>query len=654
MKRRASRAAAASATSTDAQSVGDDMLLSSSVPEDQQSHFGALSQSWSSEASVLADMQSACEQFGTQLEQDYQYHNQPGHSGSLSTSATLPTTVTPDLDLSLWLGGSLPTLDNSAQPFEPRESSIALPKSPASSSHRAGGDQDGSNVVNINTQQSLPEGLSPRDLPYVREEWTPSPSQLSEGLDLFFTHVSHFLPFLHQPTFDATTADDHLLLAMLSLAYQHGEDPEAAHQPGSGDALSTHCFHRARVRIAACDTVDRDDDDDDDDDDDNSASTSKNILILVQTYLLLEIASIFYLCGKRDSASGLKMHSKMISLARFGGLTQPTHPLASTCATSKNLESLWHEFLRAEIQKRTMLAAHQIDALWYQFFSIPRSLSHLEIKHELPCPEPCWSAGSAAEWAHRQLILSSSSTPANVQYADAVRRFLSPDPDALDALPPFDPYGAINITQFLLSSAREVSGWSAMTGRLSLERLDPLRASLVALAPAVRPSPDSSSSSSCAAEATWEMAMIELQIWSASHTCGIVEGSVAAVLKHSTYLASSCEVLFGAETAAATQPHLDWFLRYLDQGSTVQDVVEPPWVGFYAYKAFLIAWQLVCKGVPGAMDVVGVHDGDAKGALAWAKGVFRRRGRRRMGRLMLGCLEQLEGQCPVAEFFSGN
>lgn len=58
-------------------------------------------------------------------------------------------------------------------------------------------------------------------------------------------------------------------------------------------------------------------------------------------------------------------------------------------------------FIKSESHKRTLFAVHQIDALLYQFLSIPRSLSHLEIKHELPCPDGCWAAPSAAEWAYQ-------------------------------------------------------------------------------------------------------------------------------------------------------------------------------------------------------------------------------------------------------------
>lgn len=614
-----------------------------------EGHFGTLSQSWGevSEVSVLADMHTACEQLKSGPKQDY-YVDRPGPqsipSSSASTSTSMPVPIREisgssyigsipgvtetDLDVSLWLGDALPSLDPSPHHLQQVGADTRLETLPPSSSSPISVIENAETPV-ANLSQSLPEGLSPRDLPYVQEEWAPSASQLRRGQELYFAHVSHFVPFLHSPTFDATQAADYLVLAMLCLAFQHGEDPDSDDQAGSGETLSAHCFHRARVRIASCEEQE----------DDLAHSVA-----LVQTYLLLEIGAIFYLCGKRDSSLGLKMHSKMISLARFGGLTQSTPP---STAGSKDLESLWGEFIRTESHKRTLLAAHQIDALWYQFLSIPRCLSHLEIKHELPCPEACWAASSAAEWAHRQLVMRQGGTP-SVQYVDAVRQFLSPDPD-VDSLPTFDPYGAINITQFLLSSAREVSGWSAMTGRLSLERLEPLKASLVALGPAVRPQQadagtagSSSPSSSCVAEATWEMAMIEMQIWSPSHTCGIVEGSVVAVLKQSTYLASSCEVLFGAETAQLAQPHIDWFLRYLD--TTIVPDSEPPWVGFYAYKAFLISWQLVRKGVVGAMQVVGVHDGDVEGALMWARKVFRRREKRQLGKLMMTCLEELAEQ----------
>lgn len=135
------------------------------------------------------------------------------------------------------------------------------------------------------------------------------------------------------------------------------------------------------------------------------------------------------------------------------------------------------------------------------------------------------------------------------------------------------------------------------------------------------------------------MAMIELQTWSPAHTGGIVGGSVDALLQESTHLTPSCEFLVQTDTARSIQPHIDWFLCQLD--TTPAPGSEPPWVLLYAYKAFLIAWRLVCGASVGAMQVVGVVDGDVEGALMWARKVFERRQRWQLGRMILTCLDAL-------------
>ncbi|POR31070.1 Uncharacterized protein TPAR_08685 [Tolypocladium paradoxum] len=474
------------------------------------------------------------------------------------------------------------------------------------------------NLASFNLNHGVLDTSLSNDPPPLRDDWSPSALQTARGCDLFFTHVSHFVPFLHRPTFDATQAARPLVLSMLCLAYQHDEDPDCGDQAGSGVSLSVRCFHRARVLIAC---------------DEERADDLTHNVTMVQAYLLLQICAMMYLCGN-DSAYGLKMHSKTISLARAGGLMQP---MSIESAATGDLESLWREFIKTESHKRTAFAVHQIDALWYQFLSIPRSISHLEIKHDLPCPEDYWKASCSAEWAHLQLV-ARHSRPL-VQYADAVRRFLSPDAD-VDSIPAFDPYGAINIAQFLISSAREISGWSTMTGILSMERTESLSSSLIALSPFIRPRPETAKATHAAlCEATWEIAMIELQIWSPSHTGGIVEGSMDAVLNLSTCLAPSCEFLCESNAAKAIQPHVDWFLRYLD--ATLTPDSEAPWIALYGYKAFLIAWELVHGGISGAMQVVGVHDGDVHGALTWARKVFQRRQRWQLGKLIMTCLDEL-------------
>lgn len=468
--------------------------------------------------------------------------------------------------------------------------------------------------------QCSPSRWSSAESPQAYDNWDATTTQVARGIDLFFTHLSPTLPFIHQPTFDADQADKRLLLCMLSLGYQYGEDPDHEEQVGSGIELSMQCFHRARVLLKP---------DNDDEEVDVSQSTAT-----IQACLLLQVYTTMYLCGKA-SAYGLKLHSRIISLARAHRLMQP---LTVEATTTTNLDSLWHQFIETETHKRTCFAVHQIDALWYQVLSVPRSLSHLEIKQDLPCPEDQWTAANSGTWAHMQLL--SRQVGPTVHYPEVVRRFLSSNTD-LCSLPRFDPFGTINITQFLISSAREISGWSSITGILSVERFEPLRLSLVALEPFTRSHGGNSNPALASlSEVAWETAMIELQMWSPTHTGGIIAASMDAVLQHMTEHAPSCEFLCQSRIKDLVQPHVDWFLRYLD--ATIMPDTEAPWVVLYAYQAFVIAWQLVRDGIVGSMQTVGVQDGNTEDALAWARKVFGRRQRWQLGKIVLKCIDQLE------------
>ncbi|EXJ85320.1 hypothetical protein A1O1_05684 [Capronia coronata CBS 617.96] len=565
----------------------------------------------------------------SQVEQDRQRHHDNETVGSSDTTngdgggsqveaATLPQISTSihvghhipdanDIEQSLLLGASL--LSPSNHLGTSTHSGMTLPSRAYSA-----------NQLSSDFNPRTLDSLSSKDLRSrpLWDDWFPSSWQIARGVDLYFRHISPYVPFLHQPTFDVAQTADYLVLSMLSLAYQHGEDPDSGDATNSGVSLSVRCFHRARVLV---------------DSREEKVDDWTRGLTMTRAYLLLQLCAMLYLCGE-NSAYGLRMHSKMIFLARSERLMQPLPPKSGA---TEDLESLWREFVKVESYKRTLFAMHQIDALWYQLLSIPRSLSHLEFKHELPCPDNCWTATSAAQWAHRCLLNGQSGPP--VQYGDAVRRFLSDDLD-IDCLPAFDPYGAVNIAQFLISSAREITGWSTMTGRLCIERFEPLRSSLEALRPLIRHDDATVTSTHPAlCEATWEMAMIELLMWSPAHTGGIVGGSIDAVLEHSTHLTPSWEFLVETNTAKTIQPHVDWFLCYLD--ATLTPDSEPPWVAVYAYRAFLIAWQLVRGGSLGAMQVVGVEDGDIDGAMLWARKVFKRRQRLQLGKLIVSCLDIL-------------
>lgn len=159
---------------------------------------------------------------------------------------------------------------------------------------------------------------------------------------------------------------------------------------------------------------------------------SDHSLSMVQSLLMLDICTILS-TGGEESAVSFEIHHRVVSLSRSGGLTSTS---SRDPSQAEDLDALWRQFAQAEALKRTLLVAHQTDALWYQFLSIPRSMSHLEIKHDLPCSTQLWEAPSAERWAHRQFTTCYSGEP--VLYGEAVRRFLAPD-GAVETLPDFEP-----------------------------------------------------------------------------------------------------------------------------------------------------------------------------------------------------------------------
>jgi hypothetical protein len=110
--------------------------------------------------------------------------------------------------------------------------------------------------------------------------------------------------------------------------------------------------------------------------------------------------------------------------------------------------------------------------------------------------------------------------------------------------------------------------------------------------------------------------------------------------RHRTYLAASCSFIIEPATTAELQQHIDFFLLLL--ASLDRPSSEPPFVTAYAFKAFLLAWQLLRGGHPAAMRAAGIANGDCTAALAWAAVAFGRRDRWKIGRLVLQNLRVLE------------
>ncbi|WWD08403.1 hypothetical protein V865_006515 [Kwoniella europaea PYCC6329] len=438
-----------------------------------------------------------------------------------------------------------------------------------------------------------------------------SQNTVESGVNLFFQHVSGYFPFLHRPTFNISQTSEYLLMAMLSVGMQFSDDE------AEGSKIAKYCFTRGRKILDAMEQEEHD--------------QGAFKLDVIQAYLLLEIHASMYSAGS-DSAYGLRMHNRLIELARTGGLTDP-YP--SQSASSGDLETLWRQYVKAESHKRTLFAAYHLDVLWYHTLSVPRTISHLEIKHDLPCSEDIWQVDTASEWAYRTLINDQQQQQSSQRYLTAVRSCLTPNP-SLD-MSAFDAHGSLVVILFLLSSVREMSGWSTMTGKVCIERFEALHASLTAFEPVIQSNIDSSPMS-VLMQATWHTAMIELLLWSPSHTNGVVERSLEAALAASARLSNSSTTFSSPMVAASVDRHLSWFLTYLDTKTDVSD--EAPWMAIFAFKAVLVSYQLVKAGCIETLN--NIPPRHSSEMLDWIREVFERRRNWKVAKIIVSSLEELE------------
>lgn len=465
-------------------------------------------------------------------------------------------------------------------------------------------------------------------IPPSVEEAIQNPAFIFASLESFFSHAAHIFPFIHRATFDARSCHPSLLFGMMCIGlHMKGED--------SGDVDQQRAIYCYKAGLRALDGVME-----------ITQEKSTDTLTTIQAHLLLEMYAIMALCGSH-TMQGLRLHSQCVELSRKAGLMEsyPTKP-----SVTQDLDSLWRQFVRAESHKRTLYSLYGFDSAWYHFLSRPRCLSHLEIKHELPCGNDLWNACTPTEWAHRSLIASSlcsrdDSSSTRMRFLDMVRAaFVNQVEDPLPL--PLDSTGASLMTHFVLASVREMTGWTTMTGRSCFERFEALLASMVRLEPLVTvQNAKLETPASAAAEATWRMSMIELLLWSQSHTGGLVEDSIDAALAAITTLGANNPIELTAQIIQSVEQHITWFLLYLQRTSSPTSPSlqsESPLLTFYLFKATIIAWQIVKSGGSSPLEVVGVED--EEGLLNWMKKMFRMRKKWGVGRSAMRCLGDLHVQ----------
>ncbi|WWD06381.1 hypothetical protein V865_004471 [Kwoniella europaea PYCC6329] len=473
------------------------------------------------------------------------------------------------------------------------------------------------------TYDRLHSTVGPRTSPpssFITEIFL-SQSTIENGISLYFDKIAGFFPFVHQPTFEIATTPEYLLMAMLCVSLQFTQSQPNPTSPTeaveeSGYKLAKYCFYRS---CRLLDSVEQNEDD----------SRGGLKLFMIQAYLLLEVHALCFARGS-ESSWGLRFHHRLTELARVGGLGDPYPPQQ---VDKGDLNALWRQFVKAESHKRTLYAAYHLDTLWYHTLSVPRGISHLEIKLDLPCPEAAWTVNSAAEWAFYGLVNEQMQNP--TRYLNAIRICLAPE--AAEKVSGLDTYGCLALILYLISGVREMSGWSTVTGKVPIERFEALYASLVAFESIVQKQ-DDDSPLFILMKATWHMAMIDLLLWSPSHTNGVVEINLEAALAAVARLSNSAITFSSSSVAATVDHHLRWFLTYLDK---TQDVTkEAPWMAIYSFKAVLIAYQQVSSGNNDPLDTLGLSNSDDM--LEWIRGIFEKRPYWSVGKIVLDSLGELD------------
>lgn len=86
------------------------------------------------------------------------------------------------------------------------------------------------------------------------------------------------------------------MLSVLSLGFQHTEDPDEQFRAGTGERLSIRCFRQALDLVETVNPYE--------------LALRLQKLAHVQSCLLLEFCALMFLCGSY-SAKGLELHSKI-------------------------------------------------------------------------------------------------------------------------------------------------------------------------------------------------------------------------------------------------------------------------------------------------------------------------------------------------------
>ncbi|CAK7219044.1 hypothetical protein SCUCBS95973_003691 [Sporothrix curviconia] len=243
---------------------------------------------------------------------------------------------------------------------------------------------------------ALPDGqLSTWDHPLL------AMAPLQEFCDLFFTRFNTAYPLLHQATFQPSTTEPLLLLAVLLLGTTYSS--KEAHQ------LAV-CIHDVmRPRIFA-----------------HTDFGAKPSLWMLQTILLVECFGKSRAGQKQHDMSHL-FHGLLINLIRRSDCqsARATVPaMGSLEENSMATETKWRAWAMEEEMKRLALLCFMWDTQHAVLFCQSLCMSAFELRLTLPCSQRLWEAQTAAAW--KGVAVQQGAAGQDMFFLAALKMYLTP------------------------------------------------------------------------------------------------------------------------------------------------------------------------------------------------------------------------------------
>lgn len=203
---------------------------------------------------------------------------------------------------------------------------------------------------------------------------------ISQYVTIYFDKFHQTLPFLHQPTFDVTSAQISLLQALACLGAVYDA-------PENDYAVSKDYFDSGYEILSAY--VER-------------YPLSFKELWVSQALLLFEFFAI-YSCSDGLFLLAQKIHRRLVDGMRDGSMLQQNlyqqHESDDMQRLAESsIQGQWNDFIINESRTRIVHSLYYIDSQLAVTCNIKPILSAMEIKYDLPCRDHFWSALTPASW----------------------------------------------------------------------------------------------------------------------------------------------------------------------------------------------------------------------------------------------------------------